>query len=259
MGRAVVRGQPLHFHVGDDVAAMRVAVSVEFRRVIGAPAGCPDHGADVQIEALALVVRIERAIGAGRLEFLALSGRDRLGGDDVAHRIGVLVRQVGRLHLVEAVVEGIVHQRLGRVRASAACGAILLHEARATRDRGLEIAARAGNRADFAHRHHANARVLADALIIDLEPAIGMAELGKIAIELRDAPAEAGVALDENDFVSGFRRFERRRHPCNAAADNENCLAGRSAAVPAHPVRPSRASPRRFRRWGQLFRNIIIT
>jgi hypothetical protein len=106
-GGALRIGQALEFEAGDDVGKAVVAVGLDLRGIVGPPAGGPDHGADLQRDGLFLHVEIDRADRAGRLGLLALGRADDGRVDHVALRIGHVVRQVGRLHLVQAVVPGV--------------------------------------------------------------------------------------------------------------------------------------------------------
>jgi hypothetical protein len=225
-GRAVRVGHALELEAGDDVGDAAVAVGLDLRRVVGPPAGGPDHAADLQFDGLLLHGEVDRADLAGGPGLLALGRADDGGVDDVALRVGHAVRQVGRLDPVQAVVGGVGDLRRHRVAAVAAGGAGLGDVARLDLQRDGVVAAGAADGGDLGHGHDAQVGIALEALQVDLEAAGGMAHLGEVAVEQRRAPAEGGQLLGEDDLLAAFGGFERRRHAGDAAAHDEDRLAG---------------------------------
>jgi hypothetical protein len=160
------------------------------------------------------------------LAFLAFGRADDGGVDDVALRVGHAVRQVGGLDPVQAVVGRVGDLRRDRVAAVAAGGAVLIHVARLDLQGDGVVAARAADGGHLGHGHDAHVGVAAQALQVDLEAAGGVAHLGKVAVKQRRAPAEGGQLLGEDDLLAALGGFERRRHAGDAAAHDEDRLAG---------------------------------
>ena len=68
LGRAVVRGQALHHHVGDDRRRGGKVEVGDVVGIVGVPTGRPDDRTDLQREGLGLHVQIHRIVLAGRLD-----------------------------------------------------------------------------------------------------------------------------------------------------------------------------------------------
>jgi hypothetical protein len=163
---------------------------------------------------------------AGRLGLFALGRADDRRVDHIALRVGHVVRQVGRLHLVQPVIPGVRHFRADGLGAFAAGGAVLIDEARGDFQRHAVVAAAAGYRDHFGHGHQADVAVLLDAAKIDFQPAGGMAHLRKVAVEPRRAAAEDWCLFDQDHLLAAFGGFEGGRHAADAAADDQDGLVG---------------------------------
>ena len=181
-GRTMRIGQALEFERSDHVGEAVVAIGLDFRRVVGLPAGGPDHGARLDFNGFRLHREIDGAVFARCLRLVCIRRADERGIEHVALRIGHRMRQVGRLHFVHAVVERVWYLGRDSLAAGAARGAVLVDVARGDVHRCAVVAALAGNRADLGQREHADVAVRFDAAQIDLEAASRVAELGEIAV-----------------------------------------------------------------------------
>ena len=85
-----------------------------------------------------------------------------------------------------------------------------------------KLPGRPAMRSHLRHGVEADAGVVLDAPEVDLEPAVGRAQLREVPVELGDPAAEIGVLLDDDDVVAGLRRLHRRRDAGDAAADHED-------------------------------------
>ena len=61
------------------------------------------------------------------------------------------------------------------------------------------------------HRQELDARILLDALEIDLQATRRVAKLRKVTVQLRHPPADGGAALDKHHIAANLGRFDRRR------------------------------------------------
>jgi hypothetical protein len=81
-----------------------------------------------------------------------------------------------------------------------------------------------GDPGDLRLGQHADALVLFQPAVVDLQPAAGGAELGEVAVELGHAPAQVGVAFDEDDMMAHLGRLEGRRDAGHAASHHKDAL-----------------------------------
>jgi len=61
---------------------------------------------------------------------------------------------------------------------------------------------------------------------VDPRTAGRVANLRELAVESGGAAAQRRLLLDQDDFLAAFGRFERDRHPADAADDDEDGLVG---------------------------------
>ncbi len=197
LGGAALRGHPLHHHVGDDVGLVAEGEVGDRPGVVRPPAGGDDHRADLQLDGLrpACAGRWRRTCRRRRTSRTRRRGRWSRRSRTAPGAI--LEREVGGLRRAHPVVEGAGPVDRADLGAGVAHRAAVGDVARLDPHRRGVAAGSAGDRLHLGGGEHPHRAVVAQPLVVDLQPAARRAELGEVAGELRHPAAEVGVALDQ--------------------------------------------------------------
>ena len=126
VGGSVGGGQSFQHHVGDDVRISAEAQIVDFGGIIRLPAGCPDHGADFQIDGFGFHVQINGVVFAGFLAPFGIFGSDDLRRNHITCGKGHVIGKIGSFDLVHAEIEIRWNFRLTDLCAFTAAGAVFI-------------------------------------------------------------------------------------------------------------------------------------
>ena len=134
------------------------------------------------------------------------------------------MRQIGRLHLVHAIVEGIFYLPGACLCAFSACRAFLIYISGIEFDSHIKIPIFPGDVFHLSHCEKTYSRVLSQPTEVDFQSAQWGAQFGEILMELGHSSTQIGVLFHNVGVIPGFGRFEGGRYPSYAATNHQDSL-----------------------------------
>ena len=224
--RARRGAEPLHLETRDDVVVdpvpeLRFDVGIEL-----VEAGRNDYGPNRKLDDLVLHRVVDGVQGADLLAHAALPVLEEVGAvlavDDRLARHGLRERRVDGLPLAEPRVElGADLHRALRDAVAAAGAEVPVDARRPLPDRDREVANVTGNVLDLRIDHEIDVRVPSHVDHFRRQDARRAVQRRERLVELRHAPADRRLLLDQMHFVSGLRDIERRLDPRDPSADDQ--------------------------------------